>query len=120
MTYVLELRTDKLNQLYLWEPEAYKDKVNSITLYHGIVIGIAGLLALFLTILFVVKGSIMFPAAAALGWAVLVYIGVDFGFLCKVFALAPNSVQMWRDYGEALLGATIDGFLYAYLTLNRC
>ena len=72
MTYVLELRTDKLNQLYLWQPEAYKDKVNSITLYHGIVIGIAGLLALFLTILFVVKGSIMFPAAAALGWAVLV------------------------------------------------
>src|SRR5262249_59385721 len=69
MTYVLELRGDKLNQLYLWQPEAYKDKVNSITLYHGIVIGIAGLLALFLTILFVVKGSIMFPAAAALGWA---------------------------------------------------
>src|SRR5262245_38422612 len=33
MTYVLELRGDKLNQLYLWEPEAYKDKVNSITLY---------------------------------------------------------------------------------------
>ena len=80
MTYVLELRTDKLNQLYLWEPEAYKDKVNSLTLYHGIVIGIAGLLALFLTILFVVKGSIMFPAAAALGWAVLIYLGVPFGF----------------------------------------
>ena len=57
MTYVLELRTDKLSQLYLWQPEAYKDKVNSLTLYHGIVIGIAGLLALFLTILFVVKGS---------------------------------------------------------------
>jgi len=64
MTYVLELRTDKLNQLYLWEPEAYKDKVNSLTLYHGIVIGIAGLLALFLTILFVVKGTAMFPATA--------------------------------------------------------
>ncbi len=85
MTYVLELRTDKLPQLYLWEPDAYKDKVNSFTLYHGIVIGIAGLLALFLTILFVVKGSVMFPAAAALGWAVLVYIGIDFGFWGKVF-----------------------------------
>ena len=90
MTYVLELRGDKLTQLYLWEPEAYKDKVNSITLYHGIVIGIAGLLALFLTILFVVKGSIMFPAAAALGWAVLVYIGIDFGFWGKVFALSTG------------------------------
>ncbi|MEA2870819.1 MAG: hypothetical protein QOH67_795 [Hyphomicrobiales bacterium] len=72
ITYVMELRSDKLPQLYLWEPDAYKDKINSFTLYHGIVIGIAGLLALFLTILFVVKGSVMFPAAAALGWAVRV------------------------------------------------
>ena len=69
VTYVAELRTDKLPQLYLWEPDAYKDKVNSFTLYQGIVIGISGLLALVLTILFVVKGSIMFPAAAALAWA---------------------------------------------------
>ncbi|MGH6682788.1 MAG: 7TMR-DISMED2 domain-containing protein, partial [Pseudolabrys sp.] len=79
ITFVAELRTDKLPQIYLWEPDAYKDKVNSFTLYYGIVIGIAGLLALFLTILFVVKGSVMFPAAAALGWAVLIYIGIDFG-----------------------------------------
>ena len=71
MTYVAELRTDRLPQLYLWEPDAYKDKVNSFTLYHGIVIGIAGLLALFLTILFVVKGSVMFPGGrgARLGGA---------------------------------------------------
>ena len=85
---VAELRNDRLPQLYLWEPDAYKDKINSFTLYYGIVIGIAGLLALFLTILFVVKGSVMFPAAAALGWAVLVYIGVDFGFWGKVFDLS--------------------------------
>ena len=43
VTYVAELRTDKLPQLYLWEPDAYKDKVNSFTLYQGIVIGISGL-----------------------------------------------------------------------------
>ena len=119
MTYVLELRTDKLNQLYLWQPEAYKDKVNSITLYHGIVIGIAGLLALFLTILFVVKGSMMFPAAAALGWAVLVYIGIDFGFWGRVFALSADSEQIWRASGEAILAATLIVFLFAYLNLNR-
>src|SRR5206468_11950629 len=82
VTYVAELNTNKLPQLYLWEPEAYKDKVNSFTLYQRIVIGISGLLALVLTILFVVKGSIMFPAAAALAWAVLVYIGVDFA-ICR-------------------------------------
>ena len=101
ITYVVELRTDKLPQLYLWEPDAYKDKVNSFTLYYGIVIGIAGLLALFLTILFVVKGSVMFPAAAALGWAVLVYIGIDFGFWGKVFDMSAGAERIWRAIGEA-------------------
>jgi hypothetical protein len=43
-TYVLELRTDKLDRFELWEPEAYKERVDSITLHHGIVIGIADLL----------------------------------------------------------------------------
>ena len=119
ITYVVELRTDKLPQLYLWEPDAYKDKINSFTLYHGIVIGIAGLLALFLTILFVVKGSVMFPAAAALGWAVLVYIGTDFGFWGKVFDLSAGTERVWRASGEAILAATLVVFLFAYLNLNR-
>ncbi len=110
MTFVVELRTDNLPQIYLWEPDAYKDKVNSFTLYHGIVIGIAGLLALFLTILFVVKGSVMFPAAAALGWAVLVYIGIDFGFWGKVFDIsAPGAERIWRASGECHPGRDVAG-----------
>ncbi len=119
VTYIAELRTDRLPQLYLWEPDAYKDKINSLTLYQGIVIGIAGLLALFLTILFVVKGSIMFPAAAALGWAVLVYIGIDFGFWGKVFDMGAGSERIWRASGEAILAATLLVFLFAYLNLGR-
>jgi diguanylate cyclase (GGDEF)-like protein/PAS domain S-box-containing protein len=119
ITFVTELRTDKLPQIYLWEPDAYKDKVNSFTLYYGIVIGIAGLLALFLTILFVVKGSVMFPAAAALGWAVLIYIGIDFGFWGKVFDMSAGAERIWRASGEAILAATLLVFLFAYLNLNR-
>jgi diguanylate cyclase (GGDEF)-like protein/PAS domain S-box-containing protein len=119
VTFVAEMRTDKLPQLYLWEPDAYKDKVNSFTLYQGIVIGISGLLALVLTILFVVKGSIMFPAAAALAWAVLVYIGVDFGFWGKVLDMSNNAERVWRAAGEAILAATLLVFLFAYLNLSR-
>ena len=119
VTYIAELRTDRLPQLYLWEPDAYKDKINSFTLYYGIVIGIAGLLALFLTILFVVKGRVMFPAAAALGWAVLVYIGIDFGFWGKVFDMSSGVERIWRASGEAVLAGTLLVFLFAYLNLGR-
>jgi diguanylate cyclase (GGDEF)-like protein/PAS domain S-box-containing protein len=119
ITFVAELRAANLPQLYLWEPDAFKDKVNSFTLYQGIVIGIAGLLALFLTILFVVKGSVMFPAAAALGWAVLIYIGIDFGFWGKVFDMSSGAERIWRASGEAILAATLLVFLFAYLNLNR-
>jgi diguanylate cyclase (GGDEF)-like protein/PAS domain S-box-containing protein len=119
ITIDAELRSGKLPQIYLWEPDAYKDKVNSFTLYYGIVIGIAGLLALFLTILFVVKGSMMFPAAAALGWAVLIYIGIDFGFWSKVFDMTAGAERIWRACGEAILSATLLVFLFAYLNLSR-
>ena len=61
VTYVAELRTPNLPQLSLWEPDAYKDKMTSLALYKGIVIGVAGLLALFLTIVFVVKGAVIEP-----------------------------------------------------------
>ena len=79
-----------LPQLYLWDADAYKDSVNSYTLYRGIVLGISGLLALFLTIVFVVKGTAMFPATAALAWSVLIYLCIDFGFWNRVIDVSPG------------------------------
>ncbi len=119
VTFVAELADDDVNQLTLWEPDAYKDAVNSYTLYEGIVLGIAGLLAVFLTILFVVKGSAMFPATAALAWAVLAYVCVDFGFLSKIVSLAPGDQNIWRACTEVFIAASLLVFLYAYLHLNR-
>jgi hypothetical protein len=96
ITFVAELAAPELPQIYLWEPEAYKDTVNAYTLYRGIVLGIAGLLAVFLTILFVVKGTSMLPATAALAWAVLAYVSVDFGFLSKLISVTPGDERIWR------------------------
>jgi diguanylate cyclase (GGDEF)-like protein/PAS domain S-box-containing protein len=119
VTFVAELSSSRLPQVYLWDPEAYKDTVNSYTLFRGIVIGIAGLLALFLTILFVVKGTSMFPATAALAWAVLAYISIDFGFMTRVIDISPGNEQLWRACTEIALAGTLIVFLFTYLNLNR-
>ena len=119
VTFVVELRTHDLPQIGLWEPNAYKDSVNAYTFYRGIVLGVAGLLALFLTILFVVKGSMMFPATAALAWAVLAYLCIDFGFWNKVFGVGSGAEQLYRAGSEVMIAVTLVIFLYAYLNLNR-
>ncbi len=119
ITFVAELSSPDLPQIYLWEPEAYKDTINSFTLYRGIVLGIAGLLAVFLTILFVVKGTSVLPATAALAWAVLAYICVDFGFLSKLVQTTPTDERIWRAGTEITLAAGLVIFLFTYLNLNR-
>ncbi|MCS4241963.1 diguanylate cyclase (GGDEF)-like protein [Rhizobium sp. BIGb0125] len=119
ITFVAELSTPQLPQIYLWEPEAYKDTVNAFTLYRGIVLGIAGLLAVLLTILFVVKGTSVLPASAALAWAVLAYICVDFGFLEKLISVTSSDQRIWRAGAEVALASSLVIFLFTYLNLNR-
>ncbi len=119
ITLIAEQNIESLPKLYLWEPSAYKDTVNSYTLYHGIVLGISGLLAVFLTILFVVKGSAMFPATAALAWGVLAYVCVDFGFWGRIISTEVATDPFWRAGAEVFLAASFVVFVYAYLSLNR-
>lgn len=119
VTYVAELRTPNLPQLHLWEPNAYKDRMTSFALYKGIVIGVAGLLALFLSMIFVVRGAVIFPAAAALAWVVLAYASIDFGFWAKIFGTGGELDRVWRATTETTLSATLVVFLFAYLKLNR-
>ncbi len=119
VTFIAEVNTPSLPELRLWKPEAYKDNINAYTLYRGIVLGIAGLLALFLTILFVVKGTVLFPATAALAWAVLVYLCIDFGFWNLVFGRTLGDDQLYRAVAEISLTAALVVFLYAYLGLSR-
>ncbi|MEO1141157.1 MAG: EAL domain-containing protein [Pseudomonadota bacterium] len=119
ITLIAEQTTEDLPKLFLWEPSAYKDTTNSYTLYYGIVLGISGLLAVFLTILFVIKGAAIFPATAALAWAVLAYICVDFGFWNKIVDAPVANEAFWRAGTEVFLAATLVIFVYAYLSLNR-
>ncbi len=119
VTLVVELTSAKLPQLYMWDADFYKDSINNYTLYRGMVLGIAGLLALFLAVVFVIKGTAMFPATAALAWAVLAFILIDFGFWNRVIDISPDANQAWRAASEVFLAASLVVFAYTYLHLNR-
>jgi diguanylate cyclase (GGDEF)-like protein/PAS domain S-box-containing protein len=119
VTFVAELRGQTLPQLYLWKPDAYKDQLANFTFYKGILIGIAGMLAVLLTTVFVVRGTAMFPAAACFAWAVLAYLAIDFGFWHQIFRVPADADQVYRAGAEVMLAASLLIFLFAYLNLNR-
>ncbi|WEJ57729.1 EAL domain-containing protein [Devosia sp. FJ2-5-3] len=119
VTLVAELSSGNLPELYLWQPNAYRDYVNSFTLFRGVVLGVASLAAVFLTIMFVVKGRGVFPATAAFAWAVLAYLLIDFGILGRLFSISAGGVQPLRAAAEAGIATTLAGFLFIYLNLHR-
>jgi diguanylate cyclase (GGDEF)-like protein len=119
VTFVAELSSEALPELYLWKPDAYRDYVNSFTLFRGTVLGISALAAVFLTIMFVVKGRGIFPATAAFSWAVLTYLLIDFGVLGPLLGISNGAMQPFRAAAEAGIATTLFGFLFIYLNLHR-
>ena len=119
VTFVAELAGSTLPELYLWQPDAYRNYVNSFTLFRGTVLGVSSLAAVFLTIMFVVKGRGVFPATAAFAWAVLVYLLIDFGVFGRLIGVGNGSVQPYRAAAEAAIATTLFGFLFIYLNLHR-
>ena len=119
VTYIAELKTPVLPKIYLWKPDAYIENLNSFTLFQGIVLGIAGLLAIFLTIAVVIKGTVMIPAAAVLAWSVLAFLCVDFGFLNKLFDISLINQEIIRATAEVLLVGSLFLFSFTYLHLFR-
>jgi diguanylate cyclase (GGDEF)-like protein len=119
VTFVAELANGRLPELYMWRPDAYRDYVNSFTLFRGTVLGVSSLAAVFLTIMFVVKGRGIFPATAAFSWAVLTYLLIDFGVLGPLLGISNGSMQPFRAAAEAGIATTLFGFLFIYLNLHR-
>lgn len=119
VTFVAELSSRNLPEFYVWKPGAYRDYINSFTLFRGTVLGISSLAAVFLTIMFVVKGRGVFPATAAFSWAVLVYLLIDFGIMGPLLGVGNGAVQPFRAAAEAALATTLFGFLFIYLNLHR-
>ncbi|MEM7693414.1 MAG: EAL domain-containing protein [Pseudomonadota bacterium] len=119
VTYVMELATPNLPMLRLWQPDAFSDSQNAYTLYKGVVVGISGLLALFFLVVFVIKGQMMFAAAAVLAWTGFSYILIDFAFLSTILNERVTDQAVFRAFAEAMLVLALAAFVVSYLNVKR-
>lgn len=117
ITYVAELSSERFARLYLWKPLDYETKVSDRQLFNGVMLGLTGLLAIFLTAIFAANHKLVFPAAALVAWCALGYLCVDFGFFHKLFLLKPEANAVYRAATEAALAASLVVFLHVFLRL---
>lgn len=118
ITFVAELASDRFARVFLWRPIDYEIKVRDRQLFNGIMLGLTGLLAIFLTSVFAANHKIIFPAAALVAWCVLAYLCVDFGYFHKLFNLKPEDNAVYRAASEAALAASLVMFLHAFLKIG--
>ena len=118
VTYVAELANDRFTRIYLWKPLEYEVKARDRQLLNGILLGITGLLAIFLTAVFAANHKAIFPSAALLTWCVLASLCVDFGFFHKLFQLRPEDNAVYRAATEAAMAASFVLFLHTFLRIG--
>ena len=118
ITFAAELSSQQVPQLNLWDPNAYQAKQQDRMLFNGVLLGITGLLAIFLTAIFAANHRAIFPATALLAWAALAYFCVDFGFWNKLFPVGPDRTALYRAAAEAGLAASLVLFLYTFLRIG--
>ena len=117
VTYVAELASDRFARLYLWKPLEYELYSRDRLLFNGIMLGLTGLLAIFLTAIFAANHKAIFPSAALVAWCVLAYLCVDFGFFHKLFQLRAEDNAVYRAAGESAVAASIVIFISVFLRI---
>ena len=118
ITYVAELASDRPVRVQLWKPLEYELHARDRQLFNGIMLGITGLLAIFLTVVFAANHKAIFPAAALVAWCVLGYLCVDFGFWHKLLQLSAEDNAVYRAATESAIAASLLIFLGVFLRLK--
>jgi diguanylate cyclase (GGDEF)-like protein/PAS domain S-box-containing protein len=117
ITYVAELASDRVPHIYLWKPLEYELATRDRQLFNGIMLGLTGLLAIFLTAIFAANHKAIFPSAALVAWCVLAYLCVDFGFFHKLFQLKAEENAVYRAASESAVAASLVIFISVFLRI---
>ncbi|MEO1793086.1 MAG: sensor domain-containing phosphodiesterase, partial [Pseudomonadota bacterium] len=118
ITYAAEMSADKVARIYLWQPTSFQLKTRDRQLLNGFLLGVVGILGVFLTAVFAANHKAIFPSAALVAWSLLAYLCVDFGFWHKLLQLRAEDNAVYRAATESAVAASLLIFAYTFLRLR--
>ena len=118
VTYVAEISGRVPDRITLWDPDTYEANTRSLSLFHGLLIGIVGLMAILMSSLYVVRRRAMYPVAALSGWAALAILGAEFGLWQAGLGVGGEVNGTIRAIGELAFAGAMAGLLYVFLELG--
>jgi len=106
-------------EIYVWAQEAHEAERNQAFFFQGLLLGVTGLISIFLSSLYIIRRRTMFPAAALVSWAALFYLGSEFGLIPAVLGLGQHASEALRAIAEVLLAAGLVILYFIYLQLGQ-
>ena len=118
LTFAVELAGDTVRDVRLWRRAAFSRQVGQVALFRGVLLGIAILLALGFSSLFIVKPHMVFPTTTLFAWSAIGFIVINTGHMPALFN-ENLSAPVFRAIVEALMLAGLAASLLTFLELRR-
>lgn len=118
----IELKSGGLPAIRLWQRQAFEVQNDASMFFHGVIAGVALLLALAIASLYAIRPSALFPAGALFAAACVGFIALDGGYLFTVgdVAIRDNQfAEQIRAVVESLMLAGILGSLATFVELRK-
>jgi len=118
VTYVVEISGNWPPRLGLWNEKAYELHVQNRALFRGLLIGIAGLIALYLTLLYFVTREASYLSGSLFAIASTLLLLSEFGYIHReLFGIPDMSIKL-RSATEALMALGVFSFFHTFLLLR--
>lgn len=119
LTFVVEVAGVWPENLILWKPAAFDAQRRRISFFHGLLIGIATLGAIYISILFIVRRTMIFPAAALFAWASVAFLCFELGYWPLGFTVGANWITASRAITVSIMSLGVLAILFSFLELRR-
>ena len=119
ITYALEVAGPWPDNLNLWQRNAFDQRSQQVSFYHGLLLGVAALVAIYISSLFIIRRKVMFPAAALFAWSGTAFLAIEFGYLTALADIPVGVEFKIRAVVEALMVFALFVALYTFVELRK-